>query len=197
MTTSRVFVAMPTRGYAYAPSLVQAMALARRHHHELALEIGRPIELVRTQLVTRFLESGADHLVTIDDDIVAPDDAIDRLLALSAPVAIAPYQIAVDGRLVWSVKAMDSDEWMTDLPGGSFPVRHTGLGFALIHRDVFSRIRRPWFQFGAAANGRVIGEDTWFSNGVGTAAMSIVCDGSLRCSHFKDGVDLKRLAESS
>jgi hypothetical protein len=42
----------------------------------------------------------------------------------------------------------------------------------------------------------VVGEDTWFSNGVIKAGLSMQCDGALRCSHFKDGVDLKRLAET-
>lgn len=185
---------MPTRGYAYAPSLVRAVDLARRFGHELVLEIGRPIELVRTRLISRFLESNAEHIVTIDDDIVAPEDAIDRLLALGAPVATAPCPIVIDGRIVWNVKAVGSDEWMADPPNHTFAVRHTGLGFTVIHRDVFARIRTPWFQFGAAAGGRVVGEDTWFSNGVMKAGLPILCDGSLRCSHFKDGLDLMKLA---
>ena len=50
MTGPRVLVAMPTRGYAYAPSLLTAAALARRFGRELVVEIGRPIELVRTRL---------------------------------------------------------------------------------------------------------------------------------------------------
>ena len=61
-------------------------------------------------------------------------------------------------------------------------------------RDVFERTRRPWFQFGAAPGGRVIGEDVWFSNGVLQAGLEIVCDGSLHCSHVKDGMDLLKLA---
>jgi hypothetical protein len=193
MAAPAVLVAMPTRGYAYAPSLMRASDLARRFGCDLVLEIGRPIELVRTRIATRFLESGAEHLVTIDDDIIAPDDAIERLLAMGAPVATAPCPIAVDGRIAWNVKALDGDEWMTELPAGSFPVRHTGLGFTVIHRDVFAAMRKPWFQFGAAGDGRVIGEDTWFSNGVTKAGLSMRCDGTVCCSHFKDGLDLLQI----
>ena len=184
---------MPTRGYAYAPSLLTAADLARRFGRELVVEIGRPIELVRTRLVSRFLESAADYLVTVDDDIIAPAEAIDRLVALGAPVATAPCPIVTGERIMWNVKAMDSEDWMAVLPGDVFPVRHTGLGFVVIRRDVFAAIRTPWFQFGAAAGGRVIGEDTWFSNGVTKAGLQILCDGSLRCSHFKDGLDLLKL----
>jgi hypothetical protein len=53
-------------------------------------------------------------------------------------------------------------------------VSQTGLGFTLIRREVFERIRTPWFQFGAASGGRVIGEDTWFSNGVTQAGFEIL-----------------------
>jgi hypothetical protein len=193
MSTPRVLIGMPTRGYAYAPSLLQAADLARRYGRELVLEIGRPIELVRTRLVARFLATDADYFLTIDDDILAPDDAVDRLLALDAPVTTAPCPIAVDGRILWNIKALGSEEWMANPPGEAFPVRHTGLGFVMTHRDVFAKVRRPWFQFGAAAGGRVVGEDTWFSNGVTKAGMPIMCAGGVRCSHFKDGLDLAKL----
>ncbi len=194
MASPRVLVVMPTRGYAYAPSLLRAADLARQFGHELALEIGRPIELVRTRLALRFLESSADYLLTIDDDVVAPEGAAERLLALNVPVATAPYPIVLNGRMLSDVKAVDSEEWMAVPPSAVFPVRHTGLGFTLVHRDVFASIRTPWFQFGASDGGRAVGEDTWFSNGVTQAGLQIVCDGSVRCSHFKDGLDLLKLA---
>jgi hypothetical protein len=194
MSSPRVLVVMPTRGYAYAPSLLLAADLARRFGHELVLEIGRPIELVRTRLMSRFLESNAEHVLTIDDDVVAPDDALDRLLALNAPVATAAYPITTDAGLVWDVKVVGTDDWIAELPAHVFAVRHTGLGFTLIHRDVFAKIRKPWFQFGAAPGGRMVGEDAWFSNGVTQAGLQILCDGSIRCSHFKEGLDLTKLA---
>ena len=108
--TPRLLVAMPKRGCPYAPSLLRANDLARRFGGELLLEIGRPIELVRTRIMSRFLESGADRILTIDDDVVAPDDAVDLLLALAAAVATAPYPIALDGRLVADVKLVGSEE---------------------------------------------------------------------------------------
>jgi hypothetical protein len=185
---------MPTRGYAYAPSLIRASGLARRFGHELVLGTDRPIELARTRLMLRFLETDAEHVLTIDDDVIAPDDAVDRLLALNAPVATAAYPIVTDAGLVWDVKADGTDDWIAELPNTVFPVRHMGLGFAVIHRDVFVRIRKPWFQFGAAPGGRVLGEDAWFSNGVRRAGLQILCDGSIRCSHFKDGLDLAKFA---
>jgi hypothetical protein len=116
------------------------------------------------------------------------------LLALDAPVATAPCPIFVDGRIVANVKGVDSDAWI-GVPGAHvFPVSQTGLGLTLVRRDVFELIRTPWFQFGASSGGRVIGEDTWFSNGVTHAGLAIVCDGSVRCSHVKDGLDLLALA---
>jgi hypothetical protein len=85
-------------------------------------------------------------------------------------------------------------DWISTPPSGVFPVRQTGLGFTLIGRDVFACIRTPWFQFGAASGGRVVGEDVWFSNGVTQAGFEILCEGSVRCSHFKEGLDLLKLA---
>jgi hypothetical protein len=194
MSPPRVLVAMPTRGTAYAPSVLRAGELARRFGHDLVLEIGPSVELVRTRLVSRFLESDAEHLLTIDDDIVAPDGSVDRLLALGSAVATAPCPIALEHRIVSSVKGVGEEQWMAAPPPGVFAVGQTGLGFVLIHRDVFSRIRTPWFQFGTGPEGHVIGEDVWFSNGVTQAGLPILCDGSIRCSHFKDGLDLLKFA---
>src|SRR5688572_26238211 len=127
MSQPRVLVAMPSRGYAYAPSLLRAVELARRFGSDLALEIGRPIELVRTRLMARFLDSNVGYVLTIDGDVVAPDDAAERLLALQAAVATAAYPIMTEAGLVWDVKGIDAEDWMPQLPGNVFPVRHAGL----------------------------------------------------------------------
>jgi hypothetical protein len=44
------------------------------------------------------------------------------------------------------------------------------------------------------SGGRVVGEDVWFSNGVTQAGFEILCDGSVRRGHFKEGLDLLKLA---
>jgi hypothetical protein len=189
-----VQVAMPTRGYAYAPSLLDAVELSRACGVPLSLEIGRPIEWVRTKIARAFLATSATHLLMIDDDIVAPEGALDRLLALDAAVATAPCPIFVDGGIVSNVKGLDNEQWVEVPPDAAFRVAQTGLGFTLIRRDVFEHIRTPWFQFGSAEEGRMIGEDVWFSNGVTQAGLEIICDGRVKCHHYKDGLDLLRVA---
>lgn len=189
-----VQVAMPTRGYPFAPSLLHAVELSRMWGPDLLVEMGRPIELVRTRIVKVFLATAATHLLMMDDDIVPPDGALGRLVALGAAVATAPCPIAVDGRIVANVKVAVSEEWVSVPPAQPFTVTQTGLGFTLVRRDVFERIRTPWFQFGAADGGRVIGEDVWFSNGVTQSGLQIACEGTVKCRHFKDGLDLSRLA---
>ncbi len=189
-----VQVSMPTRGYAFAPSVLWAVESARACGPDLLLEIGRPIELVRTRIVEAFLATRATHLLMVDDDILPPEGALERLIALNAAVATAPCPIFVDGRIVANVKFVGDQAWVRVPPGDVFPVSQTGLGFTLVRRDVFERIRKPWFQFGAAEGGRVIGEDVWFSNGVTHSGQEIACDGRVQCSHFKDGLDLLKLA---
>ena len=105
----------------------------------------------------------------------------------------APCPIVIDGRVVWNVTGRRQRR-LDDGSATVFPVRHTGLGLTVVHRDVFAKIRKPWFQFGAADGGHVVGEDTWFSNGVVKAGREILCDGAVRCCHFKDGLDLTTFA---
>lgn len=181
---------MPTRGFAYAPTTVWAVEQARRCGPPLLIEIGSPVELARTKIVRSFLATAATHLMMIDDDILPPEGAVDRLLALDADVATAPCPIFLDNRIVANVKHAGTDEWV-DVPSPAvFAVSQTGLGLTLIRRHVFERIRMPWFQSGATKDGRLIGEDVWFSNGVTKAGLTLVCDGTIRCRHIKGGLDL-------
>jgi hypothetical protein len=194
MTSPRILVGLPTRGTAYVPSILQTLALARAWASEPLIEIGGPVHVVRRRLAERFLTSEATHLLTIDDDIVAPEGAVDRLLDLDAPVAAGTYPLVVGGAIRASVRALDQDDWPSSPPLRVFDAAAVGLGFTLIRRDAFEGTRRPWFMFGAAPGGQAIGEDVWFCTGVRAAGHAIRCDGTLTCAHMRGGIDLRQLA---
>jgi hypothetical protein len=190
----RVLVAMPSRGYPWAPSLLQAERLAVRLGTPFCLELGSPVHHVRTRIARRFLESDCTHLFTIDDDIVLPEGALERLLALECPLAAGVYPLALQGGIVASVKREGDARWPDRVPREVFPVVETGLGCALIARVVFERTAQPWFLMSASPSGELFGEDVWFSRRVRGAGLEMRCDGSVVCHHMKGDVDLLALS---
>jgi len=198
MSATSIFVGMPTRGHAYVPSVLQALAFARAGGlpgSAPLFEIGGPVDVVRTRIVEAFLESPATHLLMLDDDVVAPCGTLERLVAMDVPVATAACPFGIGGRIYVNAKPLGSEQWPEHPEPAVFKARHAGLACSLIERSVFVRVPAPWFWMGASANGRfVIGEDVWFSNRLAEAGIPIVCDGSIVCSHVKDGVDLAVLA---
>jgi hypothetical protein len=193
-----LFVAMPTRGHAYIPSVLQAIAFARlgsAPDRPPLFEIGGPVDVVRTRIVEKFLASDATHLVMLDDDVVAPEGTLERLIALDAPVATAACPFGIGGRVFLNAKPVGCEKWPTRPEPRVFEAHHAGLACSLIAREVFARVAPPWFWMGASSNGRyVIGEDVWFCNRLRDANVPILCDGTAVCSHVKDGVDLAVLA---
>ena len=180
---------MPTRGSAYVPSLLEAQRVAQRFDGELLVEIGRPIELVRTRIVTRFMESGADYLLTIDDDIIAPADAAERLLALDAAVATAVYPQWLDDRLLTNVQARAGAAWSESVPPSVFPVRRCLLGCVLVRREVFEKIPAPRF-LSTISGSRFIADDEWFCDAVQRTGLRLLCDGRITCGSIRQGTDL-------
>jgi hypothetical protein len=176
------------------PSLLQAIAFARRFGGEPLIEIGGPVHAVRQRIAERFLTSDATHLLTMDDDVVAPGDGPERLLAIDAAVATGVYPLSLNGHLRSSAAPLGMTDWPVVPPDAIFEAGSIGLGFALIRRDAFDGLRTPWFLFGASSQGQPVGEDVWFASGVRRAGHRVMCDGRLRCSHIKGDIDLLALA---
>jgi hypothetical protein len=194
VNASRVMIAMPTRGTAFVPAVLQVVELGRRWGTAPVFEIGGPVHVVRRRIAERFLSSTASHLLTVDDDVVAPEDGVERLLELDVSVAAGVYPLVVGRAIRASARRVDEAEWPATPPPEVFEAEAVGFGFTLIRRDAFERTRRPWFMFGAAPGGQPIGEDVWFCNGVRAAGHVIRCDGRLTCAHMRGGEDLRRLA---
>lgn len=185
---------MPTRGRAYVPALLQVIGLAQRFGSEPLIEVGGPVHVVRQRIAQRFLASDATHLLTIDDDVVAPPDGVERLLALDAAVATGVYPLSLNGRLRASAAPLGMQAWPEEPSDDVFEAGSIGLGFALIRRDAFDGLRRPWFLFGTSSRGQPVGEDVWFASGVRQAGHRVLCDGRVRCSHMRGDIDLLALA---
>jgi len=186
----KVMVAMPTRGWPWVHSILYAQKLANQQGTGLAIGMGQPVALMRNRLVRVFLKSDCTHLFFIDDDVVPPDNALERLLAVNRPVATGLYPMTLMGRFVASIKSLHDTDWPETWGRETFPVRHCGLGCVLIRRDTFERMGFPWFNWPEEEDGTNMGEDVWFCNRARKAGLQIFCDGTVICGHVKNSFDL-------
>jgi len=188
-----IHIALFTTGYPHVDAVVRAVELARRHEATFSRSIGEPFAPRRDDFVRSFLASEASHALLLEGDVVPPEDLLDRLLGVRAPVATALYPQWVDDRLVTNVQATTDAHWSAAVPPRVISVRRCLLGCVLVHRDVFAKIAPPWF-LATMIGDRFLADDEWFCAKVREAGMGIRCDGGAVCASLRQGTDLRALA---
>ena len=189
-------VALFTNGYPYVDAVTRAVELAHRHGAEFSRAIGEPFSLRRDQYVRRFLETDAADVLFLEGDIVPPDDVVDRLMKVAAPVVTAVYPRWHDDRLTTNVQAVSDRDWSDRVPARVFPVRRCALGCVLIRREAFERLPSPWF-LATLSGERFVDDDEWFCTAVRKAGMPILCDGTVVATSVRQGTDLLALCGRS
>jgi hypothetical protein len=104
----------------------------------------------RERLATFGRDTGAEYLLWLDSDIVAPASTALRLLAHKEPVVAANYirrQLPAKGVAYETI-----GDWENPLPFEAMdelvPVEGVGMGCMLMRADIFDSIPKPWFEFG-------------------------------------------------
>ncbi len=136
----------------------------------------------RNRIVKDAISLGCEYLFFVDDDLVVPQDALQKLYALNLDI--------VGG---WYPKKTPIPEsaTMISVPGSASmqPVPHntTGVievdwaltgGCTLIKMDVFKRIPYPWYLTTAQGT-----EDTYFSARCREVGIKQYLDTSIKCGH--------------
>jgi hypothetical protein len=166
---------------------------------EAASAVGAPLIIsesphtvaeARNNAVKRMLDSIADYLFMVDDDVVIPPDAISMLRELDAPIAAGCVPIC-DEMIYLNVamKREGTTVWCTDWFDGPKRVELVGTGCILIERSVLKGVGFPWFRWPTdwEQEPTYTTDDTDFCNRVDA---DIWAHGDVRCGHYKR-VDLK------
>ena len=141
----------------------------------------------------RFLASACTHLLTVEDDMVIPQDVIPELLRVDAPVVYATYTWRRGPPHAWNCYRHVSDDngvsWMDDAPeqcaawareGRVIDVVGVGLGCTLIERQVLEAIEFRLPRGGRAAN------DWYFAIDCQQHGFAQKAHLGLRCGHIRD-----------
>jgi len=141
------------------------------------------------------------HLYFVDSDVVPPLNTLQKLLSFDLPIVAGIYPMNVNGERAWSFKTDDKADskvyggWRKKgppLPDGLMRVTAIGGSTLLVKREVFERIKRPWFKIVYKAideEGHAYdeGEDEYFSRIVREAGYKILVDPTIVCKHYNYG----------
>lgn len=163
------------------------------------------ISAARNTVVEQFLASEGDWLLWVDSDMGFAPDAVYKLLAVADPaerpimggLCFASREYASDGMGGYRTapsptvfQLADVGETRRPVGGQLYPVNSvvrcaaTGSAFVLIHRSVFEKLGRGWYDRIAHADG-LMGEDVSFCVRAGEAGFPTHVFTGARTSHFK------------
>jgi hypothetical protein len=204
--TPSVFIAVPSRD-ATAQTISGKLALllvdlARRPDAPVVdIVSGYPVDRVRNQICRRFLESDAEYLLMIDDDVVPPPTVLDMARHRKDVVAglcyaytpstgyytVAYEPPAADGERPPRLPIGDGIEGH-----GLLEVELTGTACLMVHRRVLEGVDRPWFAMELDEDRLVIAdsEDFSFCRKIRAAGFSVWLDSDTVCCHFRT-LDMK------
>lgn len=156
-------VCVPTRGSCrinFASSLARLMQRGTADGFTLTLRINEatPLDMGRDMLCADAFTAGDDGVLFLDDDMVFPADALTRLWAHGVPLVGTNYPRRKEGGLTAGAVGCQSRLVTGPTSTGLVTSGFFGLGCALIRREVFSALSRPWFYF-TTRFGRLGGED--------------------------------------
>lgn len=140
----------------------------------------------RETLVDAFLKSPCDAIMFIDSDMVFDHRSIDFLMRHEKPFVCAkafkrvyPYQPCFYSK----VELLEDDKIHLESPveygQGLLPIQGAGLACALIRREVFSKIEKPYF---FPKNN--LGEDLTFCLSLKNAGIEMFVDTTIQFGHL-------------
>lgn len=131
MEQMKIGIVLPTRGLVFT-KVEQAVEKMRKDYEiRVYRSDNLPIPDGHNEMAKQALEEGCDWLFLIEEDTVAPDGALQKLLEADSDIACIDYGIA---------------GWGCVTRNQSGEVLWCGLGCTLVKREVFERMTYPYFR---------------------------------------------------
>jgi hypothetical protein len=160
-----------------------------------------PLPEARTMLARRFLQSGAEWALWMDDDVIPPPDGLEKLMSHGLPLVTGLYPAKKkwgEQTLSAWVRAVDREGRTGyvaigfDQPGRLVKVDVAGMGFLLMHRSVLAeKVPEPWFRWTWTEEGTSskdataqTSEDFFFFQRCASHGVELYADMEVLCAHI-------------
>jgi len=184
---SKLAILIPTRDFlhsAHAQCLTEIVKLNIMNglDTQVIMDASTILLTQRERLATFGIETGAEYLLWLDSDIVAPATTALRLLAHKEPVVAANYirrQLPAKGVAYETI-----GDWQNPLPfepqDDLVSVEGVGMGCMLMQTAIFNQIPKPWFEFGwSPESNDHLGEDMILCQKIAQAGYTVKIDTNL------------------
>ena len=130
----RVGVILPSRGLIFSKTAEEILKNLRGIDHKIFFSHKRPIpECFNEPLERALSEPNLTHILIVEDDMIIPPEALKN--ALEANENVVTYDYPINANNVGAV--------FQDITG---KVIYCGTGFLLLKREVFDKLKAPYFR---------------------------------------------------
>lgn len=205
----KILIAVPTFETIY-PDTYKSLWDLDKCGHECLFEFvrGYDVATARNRIAEKALALEADWVLSVDNDVVVPKDALKKLLENAKDVNLGFYAHRGPDNLyhgrtcICRLKDKDGKEYyhypleseytaeemhgMADAGESKIEVHGGGMGCALIRTEVFRKTEYPWYDwvnYGDANRG-MLSEDLYFCSLCRASGIKIYADVRVGCGHL-------------
>ena len=195
----KIFLAVPTFETIY-PDTFKSLWGLERAGNEIVFDFVRGYDCAtaRNNIALRAIEQNADFILTVDNDMVIPSDALVNLLEDAKDVCLGYYahresNNIYNGKMNWcklgefNYTDMYKAEEVLDLKNQGqkkILIHGGGMGCALIKTSIFPKIPFPYYDWVNYKNKHMLSEDLYFCEACRKANIPIWGDVRVGCGHI-------------
>ena len=205
----RILIAVPTFETIYPDTYKSIWDLDKDGHEVLFDSVrGYDVATARNKIAYKAMELGAEFVLTVDNDVTLPKDALKRLLENPTDVCLGYYAHRGDDNLyhgrtcICKLKDENGKEYyhypleseytgkelreMQNDGVEKIEIHGGGMGCALIRTDVFRKLSYPWYDwvnYGDKNRG-MLSEDLYFCSLCRASGIRIYADVRVGCGHL-------------
>ena len=192
-----LFIAIPTKDNIVAGLIPKLIRWAKDGAEVCVIQTSPLVDYARNTLVRQFLKGDKEYLLFIDSDTIPEVDGPMRLKVAKKEIISGTYNLLVNDKNGAAIRPSAFTMFFDGKPitEAVSVIPHTGIvkcailstGFLLIHRDVFSKVKEPWFDYKwlDTIHDAYYGEDVNFSFKCTDAGITLWCDTDTHALHCK------------
>ena len=206
----KILIAVPTFETIYPDTYQSIYALETGGHEtQFAFVRGYDCATARNRIAQKAIDTGADYVLSVDNDVVLPKRVLAEMLEDPQDVTLGWYaHRGADNRYTGRVSVCreydpksgtryqsypTESEYtaaelaeMRGLGTKKFRIHGGGMGCALIRTDVFKKLKYPWYKWVAYDNDHrgMLSEDLYFCNQCIAEYIPIYSDARAGCGHM-------------
>jgi len=191
MKIQPVMIGVPTRGDVFYGTVEFLNMQASKGYISILEQATLTVEHSRGRISFKFLQNDHfTHLFFLDDDVIAPDGVIEKLLAHDLPIVSASYPLYIKQRIHtcgFHPGSEGGDNPILKGKKGLIEANTIGLGACLIKKEVIKKVLAyPCYRVVFKGDYEVKRtDDTTFCNFARYAGYKIYIDTDIICDHIK------------